>query len=167
MLGFFIIGVYVLATTNFYSDNNNNTVDTSSNFEIDNGYMAGTIIGMLVLSILIAIIFVLLLKKFPACMVYGMIALIFIVLIAVIILGFVVSNYWLSIICVVILLFLALFLFCYREKLKLGILLLEVAADFITEKPTVYIAPLYPLIMSLLFCLFWVFSFIAIFNDKN
>ena len=130
MLTFFIIGIYSFATTNFYSDNTN--AAASHEISIDNEYMAGAIIGMFILSIFIAIIFVLLLKKFPACMVYGMIACIFVVLIAVIILGFIVKNYWLSILAVIILLVLAIFLFCCRDKIRMGIILLQVSAEFIS-----------------------------------
>lgn len=121
---------------------------------------------MFVLSLVIAIAFLLLLKNFPGCMVYTMIVLIIILFVALIVLGIVYEIYGLSIGFGIALLILIIVLFCFRDKIKTGILLLKVAADFLTEKPSVYLAPFYPMLMGTIFFAFWVFTFLEIVFDK-
>lgn len=80
------------------------------------------------LSIVVSVIFLLLVKKFPKCMVYTMIVLTILLLIALIIFGIIKSNWWLVIVCGIFLLVTIIALACCWKKLKIGIKLLEAAA---------------------------------------
>lgn len=121
----------------------------------------GIIVGMFFFSIALAMVFVFLLKKFPKCMVYSMIVLIYLVFITLIVLGIINSIWWMVITFAVTLLVMSCMLFCFRDKIRTGILLLEVTTTFMTEKPSVVIAPLYPLVFSIIFFVFWIAAMIA------
>lgn len=95
-------------------------------------------------------------------MVYGMIILTLLAFVALIIIGIVYEIWGLVIAFAILLVVMLIVLWCFWTKLKIGIMLLEVAAEFITEKPSVYIAPLYPLLMGILFFAFWAVSFTAV-----
>lgn len=121
---------------------------------------------MFALSLVIAIIFLFLIKNCAACMVYGMIVLVFLAFIAIIVFA-AIEGYWG--ICIgfgVALLLMLIVLCCFWSRLKTGILLLEVATQFLTEKPSVYIGPFYPLLMGILFFAFWVITFLPIVYEK-
>ena len=62
----------------------------------------------------------------------------------------------------IMVLLLACILFCFRNRIKVGILLLQVSAQFLTEKPSVYAAPLYPLFFSIIFFVWWVIALLAV-----
>ncbi len=121
----------------------------------------GIIVGMFFLSLVLAVAFMFLLKAFPKCMVYSMIGLIYLVFIALIILGIVNGIWWMVISFAVGLLLISCMLYCFRRQLQTGIMLLKVAATFLSEKPTVYIAPLYPLAFAILFFIFWIAAIVA------
>lgn len=76
-------------------------------------HYAGYVVGMMALSVALSIIFVLLCKAFPACMVYGMMVFSFLVYIGLIALGFLTLNYALAIVFIAVLLINALILYCY------------------------------------------------------
>ena len=76
------------------------------------------------LSLVIAILFVLLLKNCAACMVYGMIVLVFLVMIVVIVIAAIEGAWGLSIGFGVALLLMAIVLCCFWSRLKIGIMLL-------------------------------------------
>ena len=84
----------------------------------------GVILGMFALSLVIAIIFLFLIKNCAACMVYGMIVLVFIAFIVIIVYA-AIEGFWG--ICIgfgVALLLMVIVLCCYWSRLKTGILLL-------------------------------------------
>ena len=91
---------------------------------------AGPIIGMMILSLLMSIIFVFLCGKFPKCVVYTSIVFTFAIYIGLVILGFVIKNYGLVISFIIVLLINALMLWCYKDKIRVGVILLKVSGDF-------------------------------------
>ena len=129
ILTFLIIGIYALATyTEFYSATT--TVDTSGIAAVSLVFkkFVGVIIGMFILSILISIGFLLLIKNFPSCMVYGMIILVYVILVVVIIIVIVQGAWGIAIALGIMLLIMTIVLFCFWDRIKIGILLLQVSA---------------------------------------
>jgi hypothetical protein len=120
------------------------------------------IIGMIVLSVVLAVVFLCLIIKFPSCMFYSMLILGAILILALAILLFVVGSVAGGVIFLVILLIYLLVIWCSRDKIKIGIVLLETAARFLSEKPTVFLAPLFVMLIVGIFELFWIASLVAI-----
>lgn len=121
----------------------------------------GIIVGMFFFSIALAVIFLLLLKFFPKCMIYTMIGLIFCVFAALIVFGIINQIWWMVITFAITLAITACLLFCFRDRIATGIVLLRVATTFLSEKPTAYLSPLYPLFFGILFFVFWVAAIVA------
>lgn len=96
---------------------------------------------MIALSVVLAIAFLCLMVKFPTCMFYTMLGLGAVLILALAILLFVAESIVGGIIFLVIFLIYLLVLFCAREKIRVGIALLETASRFLMEKPTVFLAP--------------------------
>ena len=127
MLAFFIIGIYSLSNTSFYEQPT--TIDSEGVNQISVAFQkfAGVIIGMFALSLVISIIFLILLKNFPKCMVYSMIILVLLIFAGLIIFGIVKQIWGLAIGFGIALVILIIVLFCLRDKIETGILLLKVA----------------------------------------
>eukprot|EP00919_Chromeraceae_sp_WS-2016_P066568 GHVR01157501.1.p1 GENE.GHVR01157501.1~~GHVR01157501.1.p1 ORF type:complete len:208 (+),score=-18.05 GHVR01157501.1:283-906(+) len=119
---------------------------------------------MLWLSIALSIIFILLCKAFPKCVVYSMIVLTFLVYIALIIVGIVVKSYALSAVFGVILLLNICILYCYWEYIEVGIVLIKVSGDFITAKPSIYFIAGISLLINLIFEIIWIFAWLGIYS---
>lgn len=49
------------------------------------------------------------------------------------------------------LVFYVIMIYCSKEKIRIGIVLLETAANFLIEKPSVFIAPFFMVIIVFLF----------------
>ena len=128
---------------------------------------AGLVVGMFAFSILLSFIYILLVRMFPKCMVYTVIVLTFVLYIALTVLGFIIQNYYIAAIGILMILVTALMLCCCWSKIKIGIQLLKAAGEFITEKPGVYGASLYSLFFGILFFVFWIFAFIAVSYTLN
>jgi len=94
--------------------------------------VAGTIIGMLFLSIFLAIIFVFLCAKFPKCVVYSGIVITFVVYLALIVLGIIMKVWALAIVVLIVALLNACMLWCFRKQIKVGIVLLGISGNFMT-----------------------------------
>lgn len=92
----------------------------------------GIIVGMFAFALFLSIIYLVLLKNFPKCMIYTMIILIYIILIALIIVGAVNRQWWMVIVFGILTLILTCILYCFRDRIKVGILLLKVSAQFLT-----------------------------------
>ena len=92
----------------------------------------GPIVGMLVLSNALSVIFIFLTKTFPKCMFYSLMGLTFLVYVAIIIIGFVAGSIGLSILFIILLLLNICILYCFWEYIQIGIKLIECAARFIT-----------------------------------
>ena len=87
---------------------------------------------MFALSLFLSIIFLLLLKKFPKCMVYSMIVLLLLIFLLIMVYAIVINIPGLAIGFGIALFFIILMLICFRKKIKTGIMLLQVSADFLT-----------------------------------
>lgn len=125
---------------------------------------AGYVAGMMVLSICLSVLFVFLTKAFPKCVVYSMIVLTFVVYLVLIIIGFVMENIALSVVFIIVLLINAIILWCYWGYIKIGIVLIECAGKFITEKPAVYFISGMCLLLNLVFTIFWIFSWLGVYS---
>ena len=126
---------------------------------------AGIIIGMVFLSLLISVLWVVLIRFFPRCMFYTMLILSTVLFLTLIGVAAYKEIYSLMTVFIIILAIYAIFLLCYRAQIKTGIVLLEVVASFLTEKPIVYLIPLYVFLAGLVFQIFWVLSLLAIQYD--
>ena len=125
-------------------------------------HIIGIVGGMLAFTFILAIVFLILVSKFPKCMIYTGLVLAAIILVA---LGIALLASGVIIGAVMIFGLLALsacLLYCFREQLEQGIVLLKVTGDFLLEKPTVFLAPFFVGIFVVIFFLFWVASLVAI-----
>ena len=122
------------------------------------------IVGMMALSICLSILFVFLSRLIPKCLIYSMIVLTFLVYVAIIVLGFVIDQIALSIVFIVILLINALILWCYWGYIQIGLVLLECAGRFITEKPAVYFIAGMCFVLNTIFTVFWIFSWLGVYS---
>ena len=82
------------------------------------------IVGMIVFSVILSVVFLFLLVKFPKCMFYTMLALGAVLFIGLAVLLFVMGSVVGGIVMVVMLLIYAAFVYCSRDKLRVGIVLL-------------------------------------------
>lgn len=121
----------------------------------------GIIVGMFFFSFALAIGFMFLLKQFPACMIYTFIGLIFLVFAGLIVFGAINQIWWMVIVFAVAILLTACMLWCFRSRIKTGILLTKVATHFLTEKPITFLVPLYPLVFSIMFFVFWIVAILG------
>lgn len=92
----------------------------------------GIIVGMFFFSIAVSIVFLFLLKLFPKCMIYTFIGLIFLVFAALIVFGAINKIWWMVIVFGIAILLTALMVWCCRNKIHTGILLMKVATTFLT-----------------------------------
>jgi hypothetical protein len=120
------------------------------------------ILAMIALSVVLAILFLCLLVKFPKCIFYTMLIVGAILIIALSILFFTMGQYVAGGIGLAILVFYGIFLYCFKDQMMTGIMLLETASDFVMEKPSVFLAPIILGIVVFAFELFWLVSLVAI-----
>lgn len=111
---------------------NRNSQTDISGVSVAFSTQGGIIVAMFFLSIILAIIFLFMVKKFPKCVIYSLIILFYCVLIALIILGIVNGIWWMVATFGVLILVVTCVLYCFRDRIQTGILLLKVAADFIS-----------------------------------
>jgi len=48
---------------------------------------------------------------------------------------------------------------CFRNRIKTGIVLVKVATKFMSEKPVIFLTPVIKVVMTVLFAVFWVYTF--------
>jgi hypothetical protein len=84
-----------------------------------------------------------------------MILAIFVVYVLLIVFGVINRIWWMVGVFGVMLVLNVLLLWCYWSKIQMGILLLELATTFLTEKPSAYFAALYTFIFTIVFFVFW------------
>jgi len=74
----------------------------------------------------------------------------------------IVSKAWGTVIGagITLLLFL-LMLYCYRNAISQGIILLQSAMSFLASRPKVYLLPFYVFFLFLLFITFWIITFVC------
>lgn len=124
---------------------------SSDSFGATFSKVVGIVVGMIALSVVLSVIFVFLCAKFPKCVVYTAIVVTFLVYLAIIILGFIIQQYALAIVFIVILLLNACMLYCLRRQIKIGIVLLGVSGTFMTERPSVILIGVISLILNIAF----------------
>lgn len=105
----------------------------------------------LVASLVLSFAYVFLIKMFTKVMVYTTMVLTLVVFLALAIYGIVIDQIGLTIAMGITLLLYCCILFCLRDKIKIGIVLVKLATNFMTEKPVVYVAPLFNIILTLIF----------------
>lgn len=69
--------------------------------------------------------------------------------------GLIIQNYALAISMGVILLVYSCVLFCFRNRIKTGIVLVKVATNFMSDKPIVFLTPVIKVVLTVLFAVFW------------
>lgn len=103
-----------------------------------------------------------LLSRFPKCMFYTMLIFTAVILVALMIMMFVAGAVVVGILLLIVLLIYACFLYCSREQIRIGIVLLETSTNFLLEKPGVFMAPIVVTLFVLVFESFWIASMVAI-----
>lgn len=108
-----------------------NTVYTDNNTNFNMAGLAsvfstqgGIIVGMFFFSLVLAVLYIFLIKKFTRCMVYSMAVLIFIIYAALIVFGAINGLWWMVIVFGLAVVFTALMLWCFWGRIQTGILLL-------------------------------------------
>lgn len=109
------------------------------------------IAGMMGLSIIMAVVFLCFLVRFPKCVFIFMMVLGVLLLIAITALLFYVRAFAAAIILCVLIIALVGVLFCTFPKLKTGLILLNIASKFLSERPSVFVAPVFVLIFIVVF----------------
>lgn len=72
---------------------------------------------MVILSIILAIIFLCLVCRFPKCMIYTMLGLSVFMLVGGIVVGIIAKQYVISIICLIFLAFFGCFICCFKDRI--------------------------------------------------
>jgi hypothetical protein len=101
----------------------------------------------------------------PALMVYSMIFLSLGILALLCIVGLFTSNIGLTIVMGIILIIYGIVLYCFRNKIKLGIILVKVATNFMADKPIIFISPVIKIVLTFLFAIFWIYG-LSLMQDK-
>jgi hypothetical protein len=166
MFGVFIgIGAWCIAAYNGYVTaltGINVTLELPGLTETTRGPFAGTVIGMVFFSIVLSIGFVLLTKAFPKCMVYGLIVFSILLILAVAAAGFAIQSWVIGGVFVGVALIYCLILFCcLRGHLETSVVLVKCAATFLSDKPQIYLVSVLMTIMTVLFSIYWIFSYIS------
>ena len=106
---------------------------------------------MIAFAMVLALLFLFLLVKFPKPMFYGMCFITAAILIGIVIVSFVVGAYFVGIIALVILALYACVYFCSRDKIAEGIVLMQVACKFISQKPSIFLIPFFMMLFVVVF----------------
>lgn len=83
------------------------------------------------------------------------------------IIGLASGNYPLAVSMGITLLIYSLVLACFRNKIKTGIVLVKVATNFMSAKPIIFLTPLIKVVMTVLFAVFWIYTFSLIMQKAN
>ena len=94
----------------------------------------------------------------PVLVVYSLIFLTLGMLALLCLVGFATDNIGLAITMLILLLVYSLVLACFRKKIKMGIILVKVAAKFFSDKPIVFVTPFVKIGLTFFFALFWIYS---------
>jgi hypothetical protein len=92
------------------------------------------------------------------------------ILLGLAIFGFVISSLAMGITFLVIFVVYGLVLMCLRKKIDMGIILVKVASQFLSEKWGVFLSPLIKVVANILFTFFWIYSLnciLAVSDDKT
>jgi hypothetical protein len=131
---------------------------------------AGEIVACLALSLVLSFVYVFLIKLMPKVMVYALMVLSMAILFGLAIFGFILGSLAMAITFLVIFIVYALVLLCLRKKIDMGIILVKVASQFLSEKWAVFISPVIKVVLNLLFSFFWIYSLnciLKVSDDKS
>lgn len=106
---------------------------------------------MIVFSLILSILYLCLIVKCPKCMFYAMLVLGALLVLALSIVLFIAGSIAGGAIFLAIFVLYLVMVYCSREKIRIGIVLLETAAKFVAEKPSVFLAPFAIFIVVALF----------------
>lgn len=109
-------------------------------------------------SIFISFAYIFLIKIMPAIIILLLTILSIVSIAFLCIQGIVIDDKRLSISMAVVLLIYIFLILCYKNKVKMGVLLAKTAAKFMTDKPIVFLSPFPKIIVGYLFSIFWVYS---------
>jgi hypothetical protein len=101
----------------------------------------------------------------PVLVVYSLIFITLGILGLLCILGIITGNIGLTISMAIILIVYGIILGCFRNKIKMGIILVKVATKFFSDKPIVFVTPILKIGLTLVFSLFWLYTF-SLMQDK-
>lgn len=76
-----------------------------------------------------------------------------------VIIGVASGNYALAVSMGITLLIYSCVLACFRNRIKTGIVLVKVATQFMSEKPVIFLTPVIKVVLTVLFAVFWVYTF--------
>jgi hypothetical protein len=79
--------------------------------------------------------------------------------------GVITGNIALTIIMVITLVVYGIILACFRNRIKMGIVLVKVSTNFFTAKPIVFLTPLIKIVLTVLFAVFWIIG-LAFMQDR-
>lgn len=83
------------------------------------------------------------------------------------IIGLASGNYALAITMGITLLIYACVLACFRNRIRTGIVLVKVATNFMSAKPIVFLTPIIKVVLTVLFAVFWVYTFSLMIQKAN
>lgn len=101
----------------------------------------------------------------PTIVVYSLIFLTLGILAVLFLVGIITGNVGLAISMAITLAIYGIVLWCFKNKIKMGIVLVKVAAQFFSDKPIVFVTPFIKIIVTFLFSLFWIYAF-SLMQDK-
>jgi hypothetical protein len=122
---------------------------------------SGTIVGMIFLSATLSMIFIILCAKFPKCVVYTAIITTFVIYLALIVLGIVMHVWALTVVFIIVAALNACMLYCWRDQIKIGIVLLGASGTFMMEKKRVLLIGLISLLINIVFLVFFCLGWIS------
>ena len=117
---------------------------------------------MMGLTVMMAILFLCLLVRFPKCIFITMLILGALLMGTITALLFYVGALVPAIILCVLSFVLVVVLICTFKKIRTGIVLLNIASKFLLEKPSTFLAPVFVMIFILVFETFWAMSLAGI-----
>jgi len=91
-------------------------------------------------------------------MVYAMIIISLSILAVLTIVGIAIGSWGLAIPMGLTLLIYLIILGCYRNKIKMGIVLVKVATNFMADKPIVFLTPIVKTVLTMAVAFFWIYS---------
>ena len=110
------------------------------------------------LSIILGFIYILLVKTFPKIMVYTIIILTLVTLALLALVSLIMGNIIGCIIFGVMLIIYLILLACFYKKINLGILLVKVASQFMTQNCSIYFTPIIKIVFTAIIAIFWSIS---------
>lgn len=131
---------------------------------------AGEIAVCLLIALVLSFAYVFLIKLMPKVMVYFLIVFSMAVLLGLGIFGFAIGSIGFALPFLITFVIYGIVLLCLRKKIDMGIILIKVASQFLSEKWGVFLAPIAKVAVNILFSFFWIYSLgciLAVARDKQ